>query len=513
MNTDIMRLIGEDNDEFWIRLNSRTTKITIDGDTLEWFNPVTGYIITLSLENDINFMHIIDRNCYIQLLSIHPFRIIFYFQGINCNNEPLTEDLTTDLTEDLNKINGATPPKLWSSYNEDYRNWLHFKILAQQGVICTSDTPNEPKIEEYIIPSWNRLKIMYQGVDVLSPEATFALDTVYKVNVFHSMGVDVIHANQTTFCEWMLTNESISAALRANGQKVMVGIQETSGGALQYDVDEDATTLYFVSASKYKYSGFSDTKYADTDNKTLWLDDECMKFTTQSMSSSTIVWKGRNVYVHTFTGVTRGCAGTIATEHSEGSIPLNGEYLTTRLTALAEDTDLIFGYWCLDDPPVFPNVVVSNYGLSKNFHRIIRSVDADTNHLLCYGQMSYDPDIYTCLAGTTDFAYIDAICPYIYPWRYGTSYFDLWDIRYVQNRSYFAAAGKTPIIFPVLQADGGWIAMFDIPTKEQVEYELAYHVGQGANSVMFYNGTLTGGSNNMWTQPGIYDAIAEFVYP
>jgi len=151
-NDDHIRFYGDDGDFFYHRTNSRTTNMTINGNTIEWYNPVLDHTVILSSDNTTGSMSIIDEQCYIELLTFaSPFTFVFNFQSKSCNYYPISDNLAEDLAEDLNKINEEPPPKLWQNYNTDYQNWIHFKILAAQGTICVSDIPDEPKIEEYAL--------------------------------------------------------------------------------------------------------------------------------------------------------------------------------------------------------------------------------------------------------------------------------------------------------------------------------------------------------------------------
>ena len=43
----------------------------------------------------------------------------------------------------------SNPNKLWSDFNEYHNDWESIMDLAKQGMICYSQIPNEPKIEDY----------------------------------------------------------------------------------------------------------------------------------------------------------------------------------------------------------------------------------------------------------------------------------------------------------------------------------------------------------------------------
>jgi len=132
--------IGQDEDsgKFGIRIrNDEDGEVILTLDSGEYLdlntveNPEPGFKLTLVSQTAAP--------------EKYTFRIDF-------NNPPCLNSIPSGwiniLINDL-VVQETNPHKVWADFNEYHNNWEDIIYLAQQGLICYNQIPDEPKIEDY----------------------------------------------------------------------------------------------------------------------------------------------------------------------------------------------------------------------------------------------------------------------------------------------------------------------------------------------------------------------------
>lgn len=331
-----------------------------------------------------------------------------------------------------------------------------------------------------------------------------------RVNYLATLGVDTIQIYDRGYCMIIANSLTESGkALRNNKQKLLVSLSG-HGGVLENNMDETDTNFMFLSASSYRFSDFADYTYSNSNYKTFWLDGECIQFSSFDMSKVKVL--GYDIYRTIFSGIKRGCESTTPIKHTNGSIPINKEYLekAMKLYASPENINGIFGYYAIDDSPIFHAHYVDYSGMQKMKHDIVRKYDS--HNPIIYGQMGYSPVEYWWLKGTTNYAYVDALAVYVYPWRIENEINKNNTARIIKMYEEIrdlSKQSKMPKIYAVIQAFT-CCGIYQLPTKNQVNEEINLHLSLGASGIIFFSAGYSSSDYGIIDNQNLTEAVKEF---
>jgi hypothetical protein len=354
-----------------------------------------------------------------------------------------------------------------------------------------TDYPNDPGCEspednsEYSDPdSWWKIKGVFDIGYNVNKTHFIVENTTTAINQAAALGFNILHTYGGGDYERFLLNKSnpAGALIRKYKMKLLVQLY-ADAGVVQYPLNETDTNVSFIVRNKsaYYFDVLSNQYYTNSSNKTVWIDDECIKFDSYTVSPEFYLQSWNPVKRATLQGVIRGYCSPAAT-HNPGTIGVNKEYTASKVQILnsPELSDAIWGYWAMDDSPLSPdNFILDFRGMQKIKYELVGS--SNNPKPLVYG--------YGIIYGISNYTYVDKIGLYIYPWRGQAddwaNYTNLITDSYNLINNLVNNTNPNFETVPLAQTFGTWRCRN--PTEEELRKEIVLHRSLGAESVLFYN--------------------------
>ena len=160
-NNDIITFNGSDGDSAKIIVNSNVYTLLIDGSSLCWYDRDGELACTLDAGDSETFsdLRMTSYNLngwtttFVSLLgNAFTFNVVIDSPACISVVTPDTyipTEWQNYIASPLNEINEVVPPKNWSDFNSDHQYWEGLWKMAYNGLICWTEVPDEPKIEDY----------------------------------------------------------------------------------------------------------------------------------------------------------------------------------------------------------------------------------------------------------------------------------------------------------------------------------------------------------------------------
>jgi len=154
-NDDYITFIGNEGESFFLRVNDITTQVFIENGSIVWQSSnmasesyiPSNYVVITGIGDNAT-LSVADKENNMEIIDINPFILYFTESYQKCGYTAMSEDLQNEVITLLNNNPGL---KNWSQFNYDYHTWIELKKIADEGLICYTKVPDEPKIENYVL--------------------------------------------------------------------------------------------------------------------------------------------------------------------------------------------------------------------------------------------------------------------------------------------------------------------------------------------------------------------------